>query len=199
MKKCLSLLKNCLYHCTTVAMFRYAAPHCLESSFNQNKTHAAHEEAVTCQTVMLPDPITVLDTASLATAIDLLFRHRIKNLPVVDSQGVYQGLFGIHTLMRHVLPRAATLDESARISDLTFVHDTLDNLKERLTGRLAEPVLRFADTALRPVAPNESLAETLLLLYRHRHNLPVVDPASGRLLGLVTYWGILAQLTGRPA
>lgn len=169
------------------------------SSFSQNKTHAAHEEPVTCQTVMLSNPVTVLDSSSLATAIDLLFRHRIKNLPVVDSQGVYRGLFGIHTLMRHVLPRAATLDESARISDLTFVHDTLENLKERLTSRLTEPVLNFADTALRPVAPNESLAETLLLLYRHRHNLPVADPDSGRLLGLVTYWGILAKLTGRPA
>ncbi len=154
---------------------------------------------MTCQTVMLPDPITVPDTASLAAAIDLLYRHRIKNLPVVNSQGIYKGLFGIHTLVRQVLPRAATLDESARLSDLTFVHDTLENLKERLSSRLTEPVLHFTDTALQPVAPNESLAETLLLLYRHRHNLPVVDPASGRLLGLVTYWGILAQLTGRPA
>jgi CBS-domain-containing membrane protein len=148
---------------------------------------------------MLPDPVTVPDTASLATAVDLLFRHRIKNLPVVDTQGIYKGLFGIHTLVQHVLPRAATLGESARLSDLTFVHDTLENLKERLTGRLTEPVLNFSDTALRPVAPDESLVETLLLLYRHRHNLPVADPASGRLLGLVTYWGILARLTGRSA
>ena len=154
---------------------------------------------MTCQTVMLPDPVTVLDSASLADAIDLLFRHRIKNLPVVDAAGRYKGLFGIHTLVRHMLPRAATLDEDARIGDLAFVHDTLENLKERLADRLGEPVIRFADTLLRSLAPDMSLVETLLLLYRHGHNMPVTDPQTGRLLGLVTYWGMLAKLTGRPA
>jgi CBS-domain-containing membrane protein len=148
---------------------------------------------------MIPDPISVLDSASLADAIDLLFRHRIKNLPVVDAAGRYKGLFGIHMLLRHVLPRAATLDGDAGIGDLAFVHDTLENLKQRLTGRLGEPVIRFADTALQPLAPDMSLVETLLHLHRHQHNLPVADPRSGRLLGLVTYWGMLASLTGRPA
>jgi CBS domain-containing protein len=154
---------------------------------------------MTCQTVMLPDPVTVLESASLADAIDLLFRHRIKNLPVVDFAGLYKGLFGIHVLVRQMLPRAATLDTEASIGDLAFVHTTLENLKERLTSRLDEPVIRFADTALQPLAPDMSLVETLMHLYRHRHNLPVVDPQTGRLLGLVTYWGILAKLTGRPA
>ena len=154
---------------------------------------------MTCQTVMLPDPVTVLESASLAEAIDLLFRHHIKNLPVVDASGLYKGLFGVHTLVRHILPRAATLDGDTRIGGLAFVHETLVNLRERLSGRLQEPVIRFADTALLPLTPDMGLVETLLQLYRHRHNLPVADPHSGRLLGLVTYWGILAKLTGRPA
>ncbi|MEK7711766.1 MAG: CBS domain-containing protein [Pseudomonadota bacterium] len=154
---------------------------------------------MTCQTVMLLNPVTVLDSASLADAIDLMFRHRIKNLPVVDVTGLYKGLFGIHTLVRHMLPRAATLDGDTHIGDLAFVHATLDSLKERLTDRLDEPVIRFADTTLQPLAPDMGLVETLLHLYRHRHNMPVADPHTGRLLGLVTYWDILAKLTGRPA
>ena len=154
---------------------------------------------MTCQTVMLPDPITVLESASLADAIDLLFRHKIKNLPVVNASGLYKGLFGVHTLVRHILPRAATLDGVTHMGNLAFVHDSLVNLKERLSGQLDEPVIRFADTALLPLAPDMGLVETLLQLYRYRHNLPVADPHSGRLLGLVTYWGILAKLTGRPA
>jgi CBS domain-containing protein len=153
---------------------------------------------VTCQTIMLPDPVTVLESASLADAIDLLFRHRIKNLPVVDPNGLYKGLFGIHTLVRHLLPRAATLDGDTHIGDLAFVHDTLENLKERLTDRLGEAVLKFTDTALRPLAPDMSLVETLLHLHQRHHNLPVADPHTGRLLGIVTYWGLLAKLTERP-
>ena len=153
---------------------------------------------MTCQTIMLSDPVTVLESASLADAIDLLFRHGIKNLPVVDANGRYKGLFGIHTLVRHLLPRAATLNADTHIGDLAFVHDSLENLKERLSDRLNEAVLLFADTALRPLAPDMSLIETLLQLHRHHHNLPVADPHTGRLLGIVTYWSLLAKLTGRP-
>lgn len=152
---------------------------------------------MTVQTVMLSEPFTVRDSATLAEAIDLLFRHRVKNLPVVDTHGVYLGMFGIHTLIRRLLPRAATLD-GASLSDLTFVRDNLDNLRERLGGHLREPVLQFADRELRALPPDESLMETLLQLHRYHHVLPVTDPASGRLLGIVTYWGMLARLTGRP-
>jgi CBS-domain-containing membrane protein len=160
---------------------------------------AQSEKPVTCQTIMLPNPVTVLESASLTNSIDLLFQHHIKILPVVDANGIYRGLFGIHSLVRHLLPRAATLDGDARIGDLAFVHDTLETLKERLASRLGESIICFADTALRPLAPDMSLVETLLHLHRHRHNLPVVDLHTGRLLGLVTYWGILAKLTDRPA
>lgn len=158
-----------------------------------------HKDSMTAQTVMLPEPVTVTESATLAQALDVLLQHRIETVPVVDTAGRYRGLFGLHSLVRHLLPRAATLDQGASLTDLTFVHDSLDALKDRLSGSLSEPVLRFVDRDLPPVAPDESLPEILLLLHRHRHTLPVVDPASGRLLGVVTYWGVFARLTGRPA
>lgn len=153
---------------------------------------------MTAQTVMLPEPVTVAESATLSQALDVLFQHRIKTVPVVDTAGHYRGLFGLHGLVRYLLPRAATLDQGANLTDLTFVHDSLATVKERLDGRLHEPVQHFADRELQPVAPGESLTETLLLLHRHRHTLPVVDPDNGRLLGVVTLWGVMAALTGRP-
>ncbi len=151
---------------------------------------------MTCQNVMLTNPVTVSDGALLSEAIDLLLEHRIKTLPLVDGQGRYRGLFGIHTLIQTLLPRAAILS-SAGLTDLTFVRDTLATVSERLTERLKEPVLNFSDREFAPLTPDESLLETLLFLHRHRHTLPVVDPASGRLLGVVTYLGVLAKLAGR--
>jgi len=146
---------------------------------------------------MLQNPVTVRDSDSLSQAVDTLFEHRIKSVPVIDSQQVYRGLFGIHTLVRVLLPRAATLDEGSGLTDLAFVHNTLDTLKDRLAQRMSESVLTFSDASLAPLAPTVSLLETLLLLHRHRHSLPVADPATGRLLGIVTYWEMLARLTGR--
>jgi len=151
---------------------------------------------MSCQTVMLPDPVTVSDTATLSSALETLFRHRIKSVPVVDARHLYRGLFGVHTMVRTLLPRAATLD-GASLTDLAFVHDSLDALKERLTRRMNESVMSFVDLELKPLSPEQSIMDTLLLLNRHRHNLPVTDPASGRLLGIVTTWEILSRLTGR--
>jgi CBS domain-containing protein len=36
--------------------------------------------------------------------------------------------------------------------------------------------------------------EAVLLVYRARNFVPVVDPASGRLEGVVSTWDILAKL-----
>ncbi|MGE5147971.1 MAG: CBS domain-containing protein, partial [Candidatus Eiseniibacteriota bacterium] len=40
------------------------------------------------------------------------------------------------------------------------------------------------------------VAEALLRLYRVSNTLPVVDPAGGKLLGIVTSQGILMSLMG---
>jgi len=153
---------------------------------------------MTAQSIMISNPVLVPASASLAQAIDVLFSNRIKSVPIVDDNQIYRGLFGMHSLVRHLLPRAARLDAGASLTDLNFVHDSIDSIKERLSGNLNEPVTKFVDAELVPVAPDESLLGTLLILDRHRHTLPVVDRASGKLLGVVTYWGVLSRLTGRP-
>ena len=44
--------------------------------------------------------------------------------------------------------------------------------------------------------PDSPLMEAVLLVYRTRNFVPVVDPASKRLIGVVSTWHILAQLEG---
>lgn len=154
---------------------------------------------MTCKTVMIPNPFAVRETATLGEAIDWLFVHNVKNLPVITADGLYRGLFGIHTLIRHLLPAAATLTDGASLPGLAFMHDSLDSVRERLKEHLMKPVLEFTDRELAPVGPDISIMETLLRLYQLHHLLPVVDPGSGRLLGIVTYWGLLARLTDRTA
>lgn len=154
---------------------------------------------MTCQNVMQPDPVTVAESVPLGEALDLLFRRRIAVLPVIDARGRYRGMFGVAAFLSSLLPRAALLDEHAELTDLGFVHDSLDTLKDRVAGRLREPVSAFMDRELQPLAPHDSLAEILLRLHRDRRALPVVDAASGRVLGLVTHQSVLSALTGRPA
>jgi CBS domain-containing protein len=40
------------------------------------------------------------------------------------------------------------------------------------------------------VAPETSLIETLVTMYHQEQNLPVVDPVTGRLEGMISYYDI---------
>ena len=40
------------------------------------------------------------------------------------------------------------------------------------------------------MAPDTPLVETLLTLYRTRTSVPVVDPDSGCLVGVISYWDV---------
>ena len=44
------------------------------------------------------------------------------------------------------------------------------------------------------VHPDTPLIQTLFTLYKCRVNLPVVDPESGRLEGLISYWDVGAAI-----
>ncbi len=40
------------------------------------------------------------------------------------------------------------------------------------------------------VTPDTPLVETLLVLYRNRTSIPVVDPENNKLLGMISYWDV---------
>jgi CBS domain-containing protein len=40
------------------------------------------------------------------------------------------------------------------------------------------------------VGPDTPLLEAVLILYRTRASLPVVDPETGKLLGVISYWDL---------
>ena len=156
---------------------------------------------VSCLSVMLTPPVAVRADASVAEAIDLMFRQRVRTLPVVDAQDVYQGLFGIQFLLKELLPRAATLDPGRGMLDLGFMQDTLDDVRSSLKERLAALYPQRVGTAVhREIAPlsvQDSLLEAMLRVYQAGCSLPVVDEKTHKLVGIVSHWSILAKLTGR--
>jgi CBS-domain-containing membrane protein len=148
---------------------------------------------MTCATIMNPHPVTIGNEETVAAALEKMLQHRVKSLAVVDREGRFQGMFGLHRLLGLLLPKAATISDG--MEDLAFVSDTLTDIRERLQQLQNQPVgayLSRNDTV--PVHPGTPLVETVLLLYRHRDNLPVVEQTTGKLVGLVSPWEILAKL-----
>jgi CBS domain-containing protein len=92
-------------------------------------------------------------------------------------------------MLRLLLPPHAT---QLSMSDAVerFASLSLEDLRENLDQLLDNPIAPHIDKEVVTVAPETSLIETLLTMYHHEQNLPVVDRATGRLEGMISYYDI---------
>jgi CBS-domain-containing membrane protein len=144
---------------------------------------------------MDPNPTVLAATDTVDKGIGYIMSGRFRNVPIVDSQGCYLGVFGVDCLLRLVLPKAALMEQG--LTDISFVSDSLKDLRRRLRESENKPVTICLSDEATVVAPDTPLMETLLVLHQTRRSIPVVNPEDGCLVGVVSYWdvgkAILAQ------
>ena len=150
---------------------------------------------MTARQVMNDRPITLQETDRLRDAAEIILTHHFRNVPVVDDTGRYLGVISSNRLLKAILPKAATMDEG--MADLSFVKDSIEELRERWEESADLPVTAVMDTEIRTVTPDTSLTETLLELFHNRTSLPVVEEETGRLVGIVSHWGVGMAVLGR--
>ena len=141
---------------------------------------------MTATSIMDPHPTVVKPTDIIKTAIGYIMENRYRNLPVVDDDGKYLGSFGVHCLLKNVLPKAVLMKHG--LTSVPFLQESLADLHNRLRELENNPVAMCMNTEAETVSPDTPLVESLLILYRNRDSLPVVDPDSGKLLGVISYW-----------
>jgi acetoin utilization protein AcuB len=146
------------------------------------------KEADTAASVMDPNPTWVKPDDLIGKAASYIMKHRYRNLPVIDDQGRYLGIFGVNCLLRLVLPKAAVMERG--LEEVSFIRDTLADLHDRLRDVEMQPVSLCMSTDVITVPPDKPLVETLLILYRNKTSVPVVDPGTGKLLGMISYWDV---------
>ena len=144
--------------------------------------------ADTAASVMDPNPTSVRPNEPIGTAANCIMDHRYRNLPVVDEEGRFLGIFGVNCLLRLVLPEAAVMEGG--LEEVPFIRETLTDLHERLREVENEPLSRCMGTDVETVPPDKPLVETLLILYRTKTSIPVVEPGTGKLLGMISYWDV---------
>ncbi len=115
--------------------------------------------------VMTPDPVTIHPDASLAEAIALMARHRIRHLPVLAADGRLAGL---------VTQRDALAATDSRLREPAEGIDPRDI-----------PVARVMTRSVVTVDVHEDVRAAARLMEQHRYGcLPVRD--GERLAGIVT-------------
>lgn len=144
---------------------------------------------------MMPNPLALRGGDTVGAAARQLVEHRFVNMPVVDDRRRYLGMFGVFDLLALLLPTGAALDHL--VLDLGFMADDVSGLQQKLAGMDRQPIAGLARTDLPVLRPETAIVEALLLFYRSRSSLAVVDERSGELLGILSYWDALAALLGR--
>ena len=148
--------------------------------------------AETCASIMIADPVTLPDTATVDRAISTLLAGRFHHMPVVDAGGRFVCLFGVTHVARLLLPRAVTMQGG--VGDVTFVHDSLADMAQRLGNLRGKTVREIGDHDITIVHPDTPLMRGLQLLVRGRSLVPVVERADQRLVGVLAFYGLLARL-----
>jgi CBS domain-containing protein len=147
---------------------------------------------MTATSVMDPNPTVLRPTDTIGTAAEYIMEHRYRRLPVVTADGCYMGVFGVNCLLRLLLPKAVVMERG--LEKAPFIRETLSDLHRRFLEVKDQPVTLCMGEDAQVVAPDTPLIETLRILYQHRGSLPVVDPDSSRLLGVISYWDVGAAV-----
>lgn len=137
--------------------------------------------------------ITVVQaTETIDTAIRLIAEKRHHMLPIVDAQQRYLGEISVHSLLTRILPNAALMARGVRGID--FMHESITHLRSKIDQVRHEPVTQALCRDAQIVSPDTPLLQTLLVLYRSRQSVAVVDPESGKLHGMVSYFDVEQNL-----
>ncbi|MDX1697525.1 MAG: CBS domain-containing protein [Thiohalobacterales bacterium] len=137
---------------------------------------------------MSQHPVILNPNDKVSTAAGYIMEYRYRTLPIVDFDGRFLGIFSVNCLLHHILPRAALMDKG--LKSVHFVNDSLKDLHEHYRAIENEPVSICLKTEVTTVSPDTPLVETLLILHRTRASIPVVEPDTGKLAGMISYFDV---------
>lgn len=148
-----------------------------------------------CIDVMVPPHTqrTIHPDDSIAAAFNTIKDSRARFLPVVDENGFYKGVFTAPTLLKLILPRAATIGmgaDSTRVpmESLGFMslsNSDFDAQLERLKDEKVSD--NMSNPANIPVtAPDTPVMEGIFLVYKYKRHVILVEPETNRFVGTVS-------------
>jgi CBS domain-containing protein len=155
---------------------------------------------MTCQTIMNPDPPYLREEDTVGYAVDLLLEKRLLALPVIDAERIYKGLFAKSRLFGLLLPGIVAIEQLlpkvAHIPDINFLPDYLPEMQDRFREIASHPVRQYADKTVPVVHPTSPVVAAVLMVFRTRNFVPVVEPATGKLAGMISSWDTIAKIRG---
>jgi len=148
------------------------------------------------ENIMTSRLFTLKPDDTVAEALRLMHSKHVRNLPVVDSSGVFVGLFGLRRLSHLLLPIAASDLGRYSLTDLHFLPDESVLVGERWQDIANHPVVDYLEKKKKLLfcEPDTKFPELLALLEESKDStLPVIvlKGMNRKLVGVVSAWDVL--------
>ncbi|HBE76866.1 MAG TPA: histidine kinase [Firmicutes bacterium] len=150
----------------------------LNDEASKTAAHVAY-----AQEIMTYPVTTITEEQHLPQAVQLMLKHHLKRLPVVNAQGVLVGMLSrvdiFHTITQQA-PKWSVLEEhNIEITEITSLHDIMQ--RERHT-----------------VGPETPIAEVIEMICADAIQRVVVVDGQGKLLGLISDFDLLPLISQYP-
>jgi len=153
---------------------------------------------MTVKTIMSSDLVTVTPDVTVAEALQVMSQHQVHNVPVVDKNDNFVGLFSLRRVAHELLPTAARMEEDSFHMEIAFLSDDSDEFLRRLhkIGRKPVSALLEKKKKLRFCKPDTSIPRMLQLLTENPTSLPVVviEGKHQKVVGMVSTWDVLTKV-----
>ena len=131
----------------------------------------------------------VRDDVTLGEALAQMIKHRRQHLLVIDADSIYKGELTTRTLARLLLPDEASSPQTREQAEV----ETIDDVDDRITPHLGRHVRDFVTRETPVMHPDTPLSEALQMLGGGVLRLPVVDPQSEKLVGVISPLTVLRR------
>lgn len=132
--------------------------------------------------IMTADPIFIGSSETARNAMEMFYEHDFRHLPVVD-EGELVGMLSSRDLQSSIVP----------VGPETWDFDAISKSLDKKISELMRTDLLY-------VSPDTEVTEVIELMTQNRIGaVPVVDSASGKLEGIISYVDVLNALKSAAA
>ncbi|SDL70296.1 CBS domain-containing protein [Sediminibacillus halophilus] len=143
---------------------------------------------------MIRDVVQIEEHVTIKDLLEILVANKIGGVPVVDKQGVLQGMISDGDVIRFLQPQGRTIYD---IYTLVLVSERQD-LKDKLKSSIHLPVEdMMRKQKLYTVKPTDNLEKALEILAEHGFKkIPVVNDA-GRVVGVISRGDLIRYISNQ--
>jgi acetoin utilization protein AcuB len=137
----------------------------------------AEEEPMIARDLMTSNPLTVTPQASIAEAWEVMRELAVRHVPVVED-GVLVGMLSDRDLAQVDIARVLRVGGA-----------------DALRAELETPIVEVMVSDVISVEPETDVSDVISLLLEHKIGaLPVVEPGTREVLGIISYVDVLRAL-----